>query len=315
MRSAAMDRHAFAAAASPLDAPGMPAGARVRYFAPAPALAPAITGYNCYGETSRAPRFDPFLPMMMMVNILVDAGPVSVSIGRHVFDPVPAVSLYGAMTRPILATTHGGVMIGAGISPVGWARLSRRPASDFLNRVVPLGHLFGEGWGERVRRDLAGLSDENDIPRVLDRHFAPLLATPHPQEPLIAAFGATIVADGDPDIATAAARLGITTSALRRLALRFFGLPPKALLRRARFLRSFLRQSGLDGTRGEIDVSYFDRSHYLRDANDFLGTTPRRFLAQPADFLRGSLAARALALGVPFQALHHVDPDAIEERA
>lgn len=306
-----MDRFAFVAATSPLDAPDMPAGTRVRYFAPAPALAPFATGYNCYGAVAEAPRADPFLPMMAMVNVLIDAGPVAVTIGRHRFDPVPQVALYGSMTRPIHAQTRGGLMIGAGISPLGWGRLaSRRSAADFHNRVVPVGAMFGTGWGERLAAALAGAGTDMEIPAILDRHLAPLFGTPHPQEALIAAFGAIVVEDGAPDIATAAERLGISTAALRRLSLRFFGLPPKPLLRRARFLRSFLRETGLDGAgrTGEIDKSYFDRSHYLRDANDFLGTTPRRFLSAPADFLRGSAVARLRTLGIPFQALQHVDP-------
>ncbi|URW75763.1 hypothetical protein M9980_00550 [Sphingomonas donggukensis] len=307
-----MDRHSFVAGTSPYDAPDMPAGTRVRYFAPAPALAGSITAYNAYGAIDAAPRVDPFLPMMMMVNILIDAGPVSVRIRNHRYDDVPAVALYGAMTRPLVATTQGGIMIGAGISPVGWARLSRRSAVDFHNRVAPLGGLFGPHWGERVRADLAAAKDDADIPAILDRHFAPLLDTPHPYEPVIAGLGAAIANDAEVDIVTIAARLGVTTAALRRIAHSYFGMPPKLLLRRARFFRSFLREPGLVGGNGPrtIEPAYYDSSHYLRDAGSFLGTTPRRFLKQPADFLRGSLASRALTLGVAAQVLHHVDPAA-----
>ncbi len=305
-----MDRHSFVAASSRYDASDMPAGTRVRYYQPSAAIAASITAYNAYGSVQPAPRLDPFLPMMMMVNILIDAGPVSVTVRNRVFAPIPDVTLYGAMTRPLVATTHGGVMIGAGISPVGWARLSTRSAGEFHNLAVPLGSLFGPGWGERVRDDLIAAPDDEQIPTILDRHLAPLLDTPHPMEPVIAGLGA-IVAQEDPiDIASVAKRLGVTTLALRTVAHRYFGIPPKQLLRRARFLRSFLRHSRLDGSDDATAIApqYFDSSHYLRDANSFLGTTPRRFLQQPADFLRGSIRSRALVLGAPAQVLHHVDP-------
>lgn len=305
-----MDRHSFVAGSSPYDAPGMPPGTRVRYYPPAAALAPFITAYNAYGAVADTPRVDPFLPMMMMVNVLIDAGPVSVTVRNRLFDNVADVTLYGSMSRPLVATTNGGVMIGAGISPVGWARLSQRSAVEFHNQAVPVGDLFGAGWGERLREALVALEDDEQIPAVLDRHFAPLLTDPHPMEPVIAGLGAMVAADAAIDIVGASERLGVTPATLRTVAHRYFGLPPKQLLRRARFLRSFLRQSGLDGSADStaIDPQYFDSSHYLRDANSFLGTTPRRFLQQPADFLRGSVLSRARTLGVAAQVLHHVDP-------
>ena len=306
-----MDRHSFVAASSRYDAPGMPAGTRVRYYQPAAALAASITAYNAYGVVAETPRVDPFLPMMMMVTILIDAGPVSVTVRNRVFAPIADVTLYGAMSRPLVATTHGGVMIGAGISPVGWARLSTRSAVDFHNLALPLGDLFGPGWGEGVREELIAVTTDEDFPAILDRHLAPLLDTPHPLEPVIAGLGAMIAREDPVDIASVADRLGVTTVMLRTVAHRYFGFPPKQLLRRARFLRSFLRHSGLDGSDDSTAIApqYFDSSHYLRDANSFLGTTPRRFLQQPADFLRGSVRSRALVLGAPAQVLHHVDPN------
>ena len=52
--------------------------------------------------------------------------------------------------------------------------------------------------------------------------------------------------------------------------------------------------------------SYFDVSHFLRDADEFLGTTPRRFMAMQAPYLRHLIRARTAVFGVPVQALHPV---------
>jgi hypothetical protein len=305
-----MDRETFVAGSSPQDAPDMPPGTRVRYYAPAADLAPFLTAYNAYGAVDRAPRVDPFLPMMMMLTVLIDAGEVSIRVRNTVYPDVEPVALYGPMTRPIVATTHGGIQVGVGISPVGWARMSRRSAEDFHNRIVPVATLFGAGWGERLQEELTAADSDDEFPAILDRRFAPLFGRPHPQEALIGRLGA-IIASGDArDIGGVAQALGITTVGLRRIARQFFGMSPKQMLLRARFLRSFLRQSGLDGgpPGRSIDPAYFDESHYLRDAQSFLGTTPRRFLKQPADFLRGSVASRMRVLGAPAQVLHHVDP-------
>ena len=296
------------------DAAGLPAGTSVRYFAPAPSLAAAITGYNAYAAVSDMPRVDRFLPAPVMICVGVDAAPLTVEIGRHRFDPVATASVYGPTTRPIRITSRGGGMIGIGISPIGWARLSKRSAVDIQNRVVPVANLLGEALATRLAERLAAAPTVADIAPTLDAILAPLLAKPHPDEPLIAALGAIIVADGDPDIGTVAAMIGIPTAKLRRLAMRYFGMTPKLLLRRARFLRSFLRSAGFDGTgrAGQIDPSYFDQSHYLRDAQTFLNTTPRRFLTEENLFLLGSIRARAATLGAPTQALHEMAAMAAE---
>lgn len=278
----------------------MPPGTRVRYFAPDPAIAEAVAGYNAYGCTSEAPRVDFFLPAMMLVTILIDAGPVTAEVGRHRSAPMPQVALHGTLTRPLPATTHGGIMFGIGLSAIGWARVGRRTAADLHNRVVPLGAMLGHGTPERLVAALEAARDDAEIKAALDSVLVPLLRNPHPAEPLIAAFARMVAGDGHPTITAAADALGISSAALRRLTLRYFGLPPKVLL------RSFLRQTGLDGAgrHGEIDPSYFDHAHYLRDARDFLGTTPRRFLEQPVSFLLGSVAARAATLGARAQVLH-----------
>lgn len=301
-----MDARRFVESFADTACADLPVGACVRYFRPHATLATAITGYNCYGQLSLERRDDRFLPAPVMICIAVDAGPVAVELGRHRFDPVAPASLYGATTRPLQVTTHGGLMIGIGISPVGWARLGMRAASDFQNRVISLDRVLPHHFVDRLCASLAGLNDAEAIPATLDALLAPLMADPHPMEPLIEAFGALIVRDGDPDIAGAADELSISTAALRRLAVRYFGMPPKILLRRARFLRSFLRDKAIRLAAGDpaIDASYFDQSHYLRDARSFLGTTPRRFLAGPNAFLLASLRARAAALGAPTQALH-----------
>lgn len=284
----------------------MPPGTRVRFFAPDPAIAEAVTGYNAYACISPQPRVDLFLPTQMLITILIDAGEVTAQIGPHRFSPMPRVALHGALTRPLHATTRGGIMFGIGLSAVGWARIGQRPAADLHNRIVPLGAILGDGTGERLVAGLAAAQDDTAVKAAMDSVLVPLLRQPHPAEPLIAAFARIVTSDGNPTITAAAATLGISSPALRGLALRYFGLPPKVLLRRARFLRSFLRQTGLDGAGrvGEIDPSYFDLAHYLRDSHDFLQATPRRFLEQPVEFLLGSIAARAATLGAPAQVLH-----------
>ena len=67
---------------------------------------------------------------------------------------------------------------------------------------------------------------------------------------------------------------------------------------RARFMR-ILKERMLAGETGSLETpkGYHDASHFLRDANLFLGMTPRRFLAMDMPYLYAALRARRLVFG------------------
>lgn len=294
--------------AVPIEAFAMPPGMRMRYDLPDPALAEFVTGYAIYTNVDRAPMINWYLPAPAMISVLVDAGPLDVSIGNHRFGPLDRASLYGPTSRAFRTETHGGIAVGIGLSALGWARMTVRSAGDFHNRVVPLAGVAGPAISTRLADGLDLLDDDAKIKPLLDSILPSLFRRPHPREDLIRAFGALTVTDGVIEMKDVADRLDIPTHELRRMATRYFGMPPKLLLRRARFLRSFIRlitDAGLNDY-SKIDSSYFDASHFLRDAGTFLGTTPRRFVASETVFLKASLRARAAVIGAPTQALHGV---------
>ena len=288
----------------------MPPGMRMRYDLPQASLAECLTGYAIYSASDRNPLVNWYLPAPVMISILADAGPITVAIGNHRFGPLERASLYGPTSRAFRTVTHGGVAVGIGISAIGWTRMTSRLAGDFRNRIVPLETLLGPEVSRRLTTGLDALSDDAMIKPFLDDVLEPLFQRRHPQEELIRAFAALTVTDGVIEMQDVADRLGIETHALRRLATRHFGMLPKMLLRRARFLRSFIRlirPAGHDDYSAS-DSSDFAASHFRRDATTFLGTTPRRFLASETLFLKSSLRARAAVIGTPTQALHIPTP-------
>ncbi len=284
----------------------MPDGMSMRYDLPDAALAEYLTGYAIYSSADRAPMLNWYLPAPAMISILVDAGPLTVSIGNHRLGPLDRASFYGPTSRAFRTETTGGIAVGIGLSALGWARLTSRSAGDYHNRIVPLGSVLGAGLAGRLTGGLDALDDDAFIKPLLDSVLGPLFHRPHPREDLIRAFAALTVTDGVIEMRDVAERLDIPTHDLRRMATRYFGMPPKLLLRRARFLRSFTRLMMTEGASdySSIDSSYFDASHFLRDAGTFLGTTPRRFMASETIFLKASLRARAAVIGPPTQALH-----------
>lgn len=291
----------------------MPPGMSLRYDQPDPSIAPYITGYHVY--STHGPevvgQIDWFLPGTANVRVTLDAGPVSVTIGKRVFDPTPQAALYGPTGCALKAVTNGGIMIGFGVSALGWARLfgNRPSASAYRDRIVPVADLLGEAVTVDLIDRLSASDRDGEVKGVLDAFLIEHLGPVGKNEGEIRKMMALIVDDDTLDLPRAAAAVGISEHALRRLAARHFGFPPKLLLRRARFLRSLMAlwDDAAPDDYSSIAATYFDTSHFLRDADAFLGMTPRRFMALNTPFLDASVRARAAILGAPTQVLHRVN--------
>jgi AraC-like DNA-binding protein len=252
----------------------------IQYCHPDPAVVDWFTAYHHYEVQPGADgRPSWILPGTAHIRLMLHAdGPTAVTIGSRRIDPVPQAALYGTTGRAMEVQDGGGVTIGFGISALGWSRLTRCRASDFHNQVVPLSHVLGPDRAERLTRELAGVSREALKP-VLDGLLPDLLGPATADDSVLRDLTAMIVDSSFAEIGEIASRLQLEPHALRRLALRYFGMTPKLLLRRARFLRSYHRITRISAATDyrAIDPSYYDVSHFLRDAQTFLGMTPRRF--------------------------------------
>lgn len=287
----------------------MPPGMAIRYDQPDAALGDYITGYHLYAASGPAAMGleNWFLPGTANVRVTLGAGPIAVSIGRFRCDPLPQASLFGPSSHAIHTVTNGGVMIGFGISALGWSRFFAGGADRYADRIVSLDSVT-PGFAKRLIATLSAVRDEQGVKPTLDRFLLGEIGPRTADEALIRAV-ARLVTDNTPDaIAEAAEAWAISPERLRRLCKRHFGFVPKTLLIRSRFLRSLVP---LIEAKGEIDYSnidpgYVSASHFLRDAHAVLGTTPRRFLHAQTEFLVASLRARAAVLGSATQALHRL---------
>lgn len=284
----------------------MPPGMTMRYDMPAPELRAGVTGYNLYRIDDPQERVDWFLPAPAMLCVGAPKGPVHGQIGRRTFADLPPAFIIGPSSNALRMTTHGGLMTGVGISAAGWAQLGLRSASALHNRIVPAADLLGHAMIDRLRDALDAMPDAGGLKAMYDALLPPLFQHDDPAMPLIAGLQTLSVTDGVIRTTDVAERLDVPPTTLLRVSQRYFGLTPKLLLRRSRFLRSFMQMFVADaaGQTGMIDSSYHDMSHYLRDANTFLGTTPRRFMQIATPVLKASIHLRAAALGTPTQALH-----------
>lgn len=74
-------------------------------------------------------------------------------------------------------------------------------------------------------------------------------------------------------------------------------------MRRTRFLRALTAMLIAAEHGDTVPIGYYDASHFLRDADQFLGVTPLRFLAMPMPYLRAVLRAREAVIGAALPVL------------
>ncbi|NTS64234.1 AraC family transcriptional regulator [Sphingomonas sp. HHU CXW] len=274
---------------------GLPSATALRIELPAPDLRGFFTNYHVLDSDAQvhAGAVSYPLPSWPMIRIALTRGPISVRLGPRCYDPLPAAALYGTTTRAMQTTTHGGVTVGIGITPLGWSRLFTISAAAVRDQVVSLSTLLPAPAVDALVEQLRAADLTTDFAAILDSFLRAHLLPPTPHEDVIRGLEALIADEQTEDIASASEHLGLTPAALRRLSIRFFGYPPKLLLVRARFMRSLLRMMLADGADySNIAPTYFDKSHFLRDARRFLDTTPRRFLQRNNPYVRAIMRAR-----------------------
>lgn len=284
----------------------------VQFMHPAPALAGLVSGYHIY---SAGPLGSPvweelFFPGWANIRFtLIDGGWHCASVGE-IMRPVPSIALFGPSSRGIHSRSQGGLMVGAGITPLGWHRLFNGPAYALADRIEPLaGHMACSPANlmDHARADPSPMS----VKALFDQWLTTCLRPPSRSSRDIAALFARLTDTNDTALAELETALDLSASQLRRMTRYHFGFPPKLLLRRTRFLKSITRIITLPSSNWStaIESSYYDYAHFVRDCQEFLGMSPREFLALDRPMTHLSLAMRAKQLGAPLQGIHkaHLD--------
>jgi len=184
---------------------------------------------------------------------------------------------------------------GLGLQPAGWSKFVGQPANGLSDRTV-------DGSAHEAFALFAPIleivnSAEGDADRIAAGINAFLMR--HAGRPVAheAQIEACQAALRDPEVANVAAlgeRLGVSKRSLERLCGRYFGFPPKLLLRRQRFLRS-LAQFMLDPLRTwskAMDGQYYDQAQFVRDFRSFMGMTPSEYADTPHPILEKIMAQR-----------------------
>lgn len=290
---------------------GLPPGTALRYELPANPLRSVLSSYGVL-DSDPAVQSGPgswVLPGWARLWIILAPDPLHVRIHNRQYPSVRAAMLFGVTSRAMPVSAYGGVSIVVDIGPVAWARLFQPSAELLRDRITPLDELLPRGWSEDLITCIERTDRGAQVKSALDDFFLERMPPPHPQEQLIARISALLRNESTHDLTDAAAQVGIGKRALLGLTKRYFGFPPKMLSMRTRFLRALTAMMLDDDVPNfsSIPAGYHDSSHFIRDANRFLGMTPRRFLAIEMPYTRAVLRARMLVTGAPTSALDKVD--------
>ena len=288
----------------PADPPADPsaATASVTYHLPSAGLREAITAYYLVKVSGPGIVRDQIFPEWPNFRLVL-SGEWEATFPDAEPAPVPAAGVTGALERAVWVSGSAGLMVGVGLMPQGWPRLTSASAGDFTNRMRPLADALGPVADELHRRLSAAENDEA-IFAVLDEVFTAMLK----DAPEAAQVAAAHVALQDPKVQTVsdwAAAFGVSNRQLERFTLRYLGLPPKRLLRRQRLLRTLAAMRESDGGTWSqfIDAHFADQAHFIHEFNYYMGTTPKAYLARPQPIMGEAWKRRKALLGAPVQVL------------
>lgn len=229
--------------------------------------------------------------------------------GQHVPTP-PRSALFGPTDRAATFESLGrAIMLGAGLTPMGWAWLFDVEAGAMANRVDELARFTGAADAERLYADLMAAADDAAIAGVLDRWFLARTASRPPPDPRLARVHRELL-EPHAEVGQLAAAVGVSERTLHRLCARAFGFTPKSLLRQKRFLRTLERVRGVldQPLAGLIDDGYVDQAHFNRDFRHYMGMTPRAYFNSPREIMRRAAVVRRELSGAGMQGLHPAAP-------
>lgn len=285
----------------------LPAGTALRYERPATALRPLVASYAVL-DSDPAVWKGPdswVLPGWAQLWIVLTSGKITVQARKRRPAALGAAMLYGPSSRAMPVTSQGGVTVVIDVTPAGWARWIDRPADKVRDQLLPVDQIWSADRTGELIAQLHASDRSNGVKSVLDQFLLSGLGPEHRDERALARLAPLLASAEPPAIDDMAAQVGLSASALLRLANRHLGFSPKMLVRRTRFLRAMTALLMADDApdHGAVPAGYYDVPHFLRDADAFLGLTPRRFLALPMPYLRAVLRARTDVIGAPLPLL------------
>lgn len=268
-----------------------------RTYAPHPELAPYIRRHYVF-EADLPSDFaieDAILSETAFVRVLLKGDWAARDAAGEWHSPGKAL-LFGANAKPFPVRVRGGFLVaGFAIRPSAWTALFAERASVFTDRMLPL----EEAWGDRARTMTADLKKaRDDDARVTAMETAIRAQIAHIGRPGVdkemAEFERIARLDSTTRVEAIAQQFNLSVRQLERRSLTSFGLSPKGVLRRSRFLDMATALRGFSTPSEEqlAALRYFDQSHLNREFHHYVGMPPGAFSRSVTPLLTAGLKMR-----------------------
>jgi len=279
----------------------------VRFFRLSPPLQPYFTAIYATTITGRdGVLVEDYLHPEWAALRFTEGPPPLACVGPGELEPQWPFVANGPTSKAIHFGVTQSRVWGIGLQPAGWAKFVFTPAHEVANVTVDGStHPTFRQFAPLLDRIIDAGGDADEIALRINDFFLEMVDLPVPHEEQIVACQEAM---RDPEMAGVAElgeRLGMNRRSLERFCLRYFGFPPKLLLRRQRFLRS-LSQFMLDPSLkwiGAIDGQYHDQAQFVREFKAFMGLTPRQYAAMPHPILEPIIQQRMADQGAAPQRL------------
>jgi AraC-like DNA-binding protein len=226
------------------------------------------------------------------------------AIGISRVEGVPFVAT-GPSALPCRFTLGQVGMWGVGFMPLGWARFMRADANSCANIIC-------DGAEHPAFQHFAGLTDALCNPDAnLDEQFDAIVSTmaramqPTRDDARIGRIHAELVGGEHASVHDLADACAMSIRTLERMCMRYFGFPPKLLMRRQRFMRSLTTYMLHRGSRWTeaMDAHYHDQAQFTREFHEFMTMNPSEYAALAHPILTSFMEARARVWGSAAQTL------------
>ncbi len=222
----------------------------------------------------------------------------TLSTGREVTSHFAAT---GPRSHPVNFEVGPCTLWGMAILPVGWARYINASAKDCADRVFDGMALSPFSGFTPLCKELCAsqASEDEDFARIVE--FSRALAPPPKDEARITAIHTAMADPFLIEVPELADRIGMTVRTLERMCARYFGFPPRLMLRRQRLIRSltaFLADGAQNWSR-TMDRHYHDHAHFVREFHSFMGMSPTQYAQMDHPILDAFVAERRRIWGLP----------------
>ena len=211
---------------------------------------------------------------------------------------VGPIVFFGPNSKPLNVKCIGSFhVVGIAIRPSGWRALFDEPADKYTDQMIALGDVWGKRSDDLYRDVLGAAHDEQQIISVVENHFREIImkcgcptADPQMQE-----FERIARDDSTMMITDIADQIGLSSRQFERNCTAHFGMSPKRVLRRSRFLDMAAVMRGFSNVdeKEAAALRFTDQSHLNREFKEFVGMTPGQFTNTPTPLLTAGLELRS----------------------